>query len=114
MMGEIGNTNGNSLQKRAVGVARPCSQISDFAVDPRGLGGEIELLGQIGLALLSAGAVKYIAQVIVEFVKRHDRYEVKVGDIKISKDHASSADLEAIHKELNRILALRKVTKKSK
>ncbi|VIO80843.1 hypothetical protein [Bradyrhizobium ivorense] len=77
-------------------------------------GGEIELLGQIGLALLSAGTVKYIAQVVVEFVKRHDRYEVKVGDIKISKDHASNEDMEAIHNELNKILALRKASKKSR
>jgi hypothetical protein len=63
--------------------------------------------GQIGLTLLSAGLVKNIAQIIIEFVKRNPRYEVRVGDIKISKDHASAREMEEVNNLLLKIMAKR-------
>jgi hypothetical protein len=67
---------------------------------------ELEL-GQIGLALLSAGVVKHIAQIIIEFVKRTNDYEVTLGDIKISKKNASSREMEEVNNYLLKILANR-------
>src|SRR5258705_11337256 len=51
--------------------------------------GPIEVVGQLGLALLSPLVVKYIAQVIVEFVKRNPQYIVKINGIEISRDRVS-------------------------
>jgi hypothetical protein len=63
--------------------------------------------GQISLALLSAGLVKHIAQIIIEFVKRNERYEIIVGDIKLSKDHASADEVEKVNNLLLTIMAAR-------
>jgi hypothetical protein len=83
--------------------------IADMILDDvkHGSKGATELVGQVGLALLSANVLKYIAQVLVEFVKRNDRLVVKVGDIEITKDHASEGDKEAIYKLLSKILKQR-------
>jgi hypothetical protein len=70
-----------------------------------GAKGLILEFGQIGLALLSAGLVKHIAQIIIEFVKRNDRYEIIVGDIKISKDKASAHEMEKLNELLLTIMA---------
>jgi hypothetical protein len=60
--------------------------------------GPIEVVGQLGLALLSPLVVKYIAQVIVEFVKRNPQYIVKINGIEISRDRVSEKEIEAINK----------------
>jgi hypothetical protein len=75
--------------------------------DQEGTKGDFEFVGQIGLALLSSGIIKYIAQVLTEFVKRNERYTIKVGDVAIAKDHATEQDMERINKELLRILSRR-------
>jgi hypothetical protein len=65
----------------------------------------VEEFGQVGLALLSAGALKYITQVIIEFVRRNKHLTITVGDITISKDHASKRDEELLNKRLMEIMA---------
>jgi len=76
--------------------------------------GVLEVLGQVGIAVLSAGALKYIAQVITEFVKRNDRYEICVGDVKITRDHASEQEIERINKILLQVMERRRRDKKAK
>jgi hypothetical protein len=74
--------------------------------------GAVELIGQVGLALLSAGLLNHIAQVIVEFVKRNNRYSIKIDDIEITKDNASAQDMERIGKQLHKIMAARQKSNK--
>jgi hypothetical protein len=86
--------------------------ITLISEERRGSKGPITEIGQIGIALLSAGVLKYIAQVLTEFVRRNDRIVVKVGDIEISKDNASKKDEEFIARQLSAILAKRSKTEK--
>ncbi len=74
--------------------------------------GAVELIGQVGLALLSADLLKHIAQVIVEFIKRNDRYSIELGDIKITKDNATAQDMERIGKQLHKIMLERQKSNK--
>jgi hypothetical protein len=73
------------------------------SIDKKGDGktkGITQDLAQIGIELLSAGAIKYVAQVLTAFAKRNSRISVQIGDLKISKDHATSKDTDEILKEL--------------
>lgn len=76
--------------------------------------GVAELLGQVGLKLLSAGVIKHIAQVMVAVVKRSDRYEIHIGDIKVSKDRASPEDVDRINKFLLQVLEQQEGSKRKK
>jgi len=76
--------------------------------------GVVEVLGQVGIALLSAGALKHIAQVLTGFVKRNDRYEIRVGDIKITRDHASEKEIKHINKVLFEIMTRQQRSKKTR
>ncbi len=78
-----------------------------FAPAAPGTKGAIEKLGEIGVALVSGGVVKSLASVLVEFIKRNPRYVLKVGDITISKDHATRRDIEVIHAEFNKIYEMK-------
>ena len=69
-----------------------------------GAKGDVVLLGQIALALISAGVTKQIAQILVQYIKRNPRYVIQVGKIKITKEHASKDDVSLINslvQELN-------------
>jgi hypothetical protein len=62
-------------------------------------------LGTIILASISAGVAKQIARVIVAYIQRNPKYVIQVGTVKITKEFASSKDVEAINaiaQELNR------------
>ena len=74
--------------------------------------GLLELVGHVGLALLTPDLVGYIGRVIVEFVKRNDRYSITVGDIVISKDNASAQDMDRIEQQLLKVMAKRKGKKR--
>jgi len=54
-------------------------------------------LGAIVLAAISAGVAKQIAQVLVAYINRNPKYVVQVGAVKITKEFASSKDVEAIN-----------------
>jgi hypothetical protein len=71
----------------------------------RGEKGDLVTVGQIGLALISAGLVQQVARVIVEFIKRNQKYTIQIGNIKVTRDHASNKDIETINKELKRLLS---------
>jgi hypothetical protein len=67
--------------------------------------GDPVTLGQIVLAVMSGGVVRQIAQALVAYVKRNPRYVVQVDKIKITKDYASTKEMEAINllvKQLSR------------
>jgi len=100
-------------QERLVNELNEAGPVAEVVIEDERAGGKgnLELLGQVGLALLAADALKHIARVIVEFVKRNDRYEIRVGNIKISKDHASERDVERINATLRAIMAQRRGTR---
>ena len=54
------------------------------------------ILGQIALAAISAGLIKHFATVIVEFLKRNERFTFQLGDLMITKDHASADDISKL------------------
>jgi hypothetical protein len=62
-----------------------------------GTKGDVVSLGQIALALLSAGITKQIAQILVQYIKRNPRYVIQVGKIKITKEYASKNDVTLIN-----------------
>ena len=62
-----------------------------------GAKGDPVTLGQIVLALISAGVVKQIAQVLVSYIKRNPRYVIKVGKVEITKDFASANEISLIN-----------------
>jgi hypothetical protein len=69
-----------------------------------GAKGDMVSLGQIALALISAGITQQIAQILIQYIKRNPRYVIQVGKIKITKDHASGNDVALINslvQELN-------------
>jgi hypothetical protein len=69
-----------------------------------GAKGDVVSIGQIALALISAGITTQIAQVLVQYIKRNPRYEIQVGKIKITKEHASTNEVVLINslvQELN-------------
>lgn len=69
-----------------------------------GAKGDVVLLGQIALALISTGITQQIAQILVQYIKRNPRYVIQVGKIKITKEHASKDDVSLINslvQELN-------------
>jgi hypothetical protein len=69
-----------------------------------GAKGDMVSLGQIALALISAGITQQIAQILIQYIKRNPRYVIQVGKIKITKDHASKNDVALINslvQELN-------------
>jgi hypothetical protein len=84
--------------------------IADFLRQNRqeGTKGDVELIGHIGLALLSANVLKHIATVIIEFARRNKRYSIEVGDVKITKDHATAKDMDHIEKQLHAIMLERR------
>lgn len=88
--------------------------IADFVRERRqdGTKGAADLMGQVGLALLSANLLKHVAMVIVEFVKRNERYSIKIDGIEITKDHASARDMERVGEELQKILTARQQSDK--
>jgi hypothetical protein len=94
-------------QQRLVNELNERAPIADFVRERRPETKGASELMQVGLAVLSAGLLKHVAQVIVEFVKRNDRYSIKIGDIEITKDHASAQDVERIAKQLHKIMAAR-------
>ncbi len=96
-------------QERLVSELNERGPIAVMVSDDKAPGGKgiLELLGQIGISLLSPDLIKHVAQVIVEFVKRNDSYEISVGNIKISKEHATENDVERINTVLLKILAKR-------
>jgi hypothetical protein len=99
-------------QQQLVNELNERAPIADFVRERRlDTKGAAELM-QVGLALLSAGLLKHIAKVIVEFVKRDDRYSIKIDDIEITKDHASAQDMERIAKQLHKIMAARQKSNK--
>jgi hypothetical protein len=59
--------------------------------------GDPVTLGTIVLAAISAGVAKQIAQVLVAYIKRNSKYVVQVGTVKITKDYASTKDIDAIN-----------------
>jgi hypothetical protein len=62
-----------------------------------GVKGDIVTLGQIALAFLSSGvALKSLASVVIEFIKRNPKLTVKCGELEISKDHASARDVDRL------------------
>ena len=71
------------------------SRISDKAQP--GARGDVALLGQIALALISGGVTGQIARILVQYIKRNPRYVLIVGNTKITKDYASREDIEAIN-----------------
>lgn len=75
--------------------------------------GDVITVGQIGLALISAGLVQQAARIAVEFIKRNSKFTLQIGDIKISKDHASTIDIKVISEQLQKLLD-RSKTRKSK
>ncbi len=69
-----------------------------------GAKGDMVSLGQIALALISAGITQQIAQILIQYIKRNPRYVIQVGKIKITKEHASGNDVALINslvQELN-------------
>ena len=62
-----------------------------------GAKGDIVSLGQIALALISAGITQQIAQILIQYIKRNPRYVIQVGKIKITKEHASGNDVALIN-----------------
>jgi hypothetical protein len=62
-----------------------------------GTKGDLVSLGQIALALISAGITKQIAEILVHYIRRNPRYVIQVGKIKITKDHASKDDVTLIN-----------------
>jgi hypothetical protein len=64
---------------------------------PAGAKGDVISLGQIALALISAGITKQIAEILIHFIKRNPRYVIQVGTIKITREHASSSDVALIN-----------------
>ena len=66
------------------------------AAEP-GAKGDLVSVGQIAIALISAGITKQIAQILMAFIKRNPRYVLQVGKIKITKDHASANEVEMIN-----------------
>lgn len=62
-----------------------------------GAKGDVVSLGQIALALISAGITKQIADILVQYIKRNPRYVIQVGKIKITKEHASKDDVALIN-----------------
>jgi hypothetical protein len=93
-------------QEQLVGELNEYAPVAEVATSDAQTGtkGAIEIIGQVGLALLSSDAVKYIAQVLADFVKRNDRYEITVGDIKIK---GQRQDVALINKQLLKIMAQR-------
>ena len=73
----------------------------------KGAKGSVELAGQVGLALLSGGLLNYISQVIIEFVRRNNRFSIKIDGIEVTKDNASTVDMENISKQLTKLMAAR-------
>jgi hypothetical protein len=94
-------------QQQLVNELNERAPIADFVRERRPETKGTSELMQVGLTLLSAGLVKHTAQVIVEFLRRNDRYSLKIGDIEITKDHASAQDMERIAKQLHKIMAAR-------
>ena len=96
-------------QERFVSELNECGPIAAVVTEDKRPGerGVFELLGQIGVSLISGDAIKHIAEVIVEFVRRNDRYAISVGDIQITNDHASEKDVERINAVLLKLLTKR-------
>ena len=99
-------------QERLVSELNEAGPIAAVVTEDKGPGqkGIFELLGKVGVTLLSPDVIKHIAQVIVGFAKRNDGYEISVGDIKISKARASDKDVERINAVLLKILARRRAS----
>jgi hypothetical protein len=59
--------------------------------------GDPVTIGQIVLSFISGGALRQVAQALVAYAKRNPKYIVQVGDLKITKDYASTKEVEAIN-----------------
>lgn len=79
-----------------------------------GARGDAVTMGQIGLALISAGLVQQVARIAVEFVKRNSQFTLQIGDIKVRKDHASSMDIKTVGEELRKLINSSKTGKSTK
>jgi hypothetical protein len=82
----------NELNRELGQVAQRKSQ--DAAGGTRG---DLVTVGQIALALISAGITKQIAQVLISYIKRNPRYTIQIGKIKLTKDFVSTKDVAAMN-----------------
>ena len=62
-----------------------------------GAKGEFIVVGTVILAAVSKEIAKKIADVLINYVRRNPKYEVKVDNLKITKDHASLDEVKAIN-----------------
>ena len=62
-----------------------------------GAKGEFIVVGTVILAAVSKEIAKKIADVLIDYARRNPKYEVKVENLKITKDYASFDEVKAIN-----------------